>query len=1335
MWPKLLDMSKDECKRLLRRTELEAYAGIVSAFRAQGDLTKDKKNILNELSTTLSISTERHRAEVRRAVNDEKLSTVAERLSGPNNSAEWAIEGRRLIPLMPRLVPQTVFSLTANQAANAAFSHNLTLPLPSETARKEIPIGNENSSVGMKPQHQPPSPSPNVVVLPCGISIPVKGGPDIEVDTPPVKRSRYDSSSGLPSKEPLPSPHGQQTSAPVSLLAPPSPKSSSGHIITTSRSLSLPATKQQHLGFNPSKQHVGMNLSNNKSLIGLSMAPAGKPSLSSSMSSVAKTGMSSAQSPVKYTYTKAASGQSASSNAAQKVILVSSSSTSFTPSILQRSHSVPSSKSPIIKSGTKQSVILTSMSGQSLSRQPDMKPGGAQQPIVTQRGRQQSAASRSNVRQHAQLSQQQMERKTCQISSSRQFPSSPETMPGTIPVISTGRKASGNIGAVPSIKSTVITARTTTSLISSQMASYVSTNMAGKPRVRAVGKQKLMKQMAQHPDVTTQMGPGMNASNKKQQIKSETGVKSFSQSVSVTATSKHQRSMGQPTVTIETTSKASMPSPAMMTSMPVTTIAGNKVVIGTSSAGVISHHMSSMSPVPRPKPGGIISIAGANKPKTVQSFKAATTTNVGQSLTSGTQKMTGKTSVVMMHKAHPQPSPAQLTESAKNSPVHNIMTSSLLQRPRIAMVTGVTSTTTASNLSASSIRFPTLQSTGGNITMTTTVKSPKRMRSPITIRTSGNQPNQRRQVASISPNALQSSKPPGSLDEVPSKEELSGSVKRGLHPNSEWIDYDGAPPDSASSAIKALLEFRSHPDVSRQTIDLTQMASSASSPSITRISYSPSPSPSQSSNPAPSRISQTSPVMPRVSQYELSGAGGVMQMEGASQLLSNMQSKLKRALTSVKSGKSAPSTSFLQTATMEVEKALQEQNKALLAKRIESRSPQPGDRTVSPAGLSDVTIHKKVQQERSGDGGKDMTVEEQGVVTERVNLSSEDVSSFVDQFELFLESEGLEDGAIGGRSGRGKTPSDSQKPSEATGPQQAADSTQVTAGKVLELSSEKREGNRLSKKAVAEVAVPQLGGPSWRSQTTFEPISSSGQKAAASVVMESGSVDISQMKLEDFTSQRLQEEEDDEEKQLLTSPDTSPAKIHDGSYTVATGSGSEERGTSDSLNVRISSRKRKAPAPIDDEPGPTSMSSWARAAFNLLQRVMRFRGANRSKGDLNAASWFTRPVAAAEAPGYNRVIKTPMDFGTVKRKLESGQYDDFSGFHVDMMLVHNNCIQYNPVGHEIRKDCEEVFQFYATEYAKLTERRERPSPKKTKPEDLLCDKGRTPAVRYLPLSK
>uniref|UniRef100_A0A8D2JCK2 BRCA2-interacting transcriptional repressor EMSY n=1 Tax=Varanus komodoensis TaxID=61221 RepID=A0A8D2JCK2_VARKO len=145
VWPTLLDLSRDECKRVLRKLELEAYAGVISALRAQGDLTKEKKDLLGELSKVLSISTERHRAEVRRAVNDERLTTIAHKydgrpspcMSGPNSSSEWSIEGRRLVPLMPRLVPQTAFTVTANAVANAALQHNASLPSPAETGNKE----------------------------------------------------------------------------------------------------------------------------------------------------------------------------------------------------------------------------------------------------------------------------------------------------------------------------------------------------------------------------------------------------------------------------------------------------------------------------------------------------------------------------------------------------------------------------------------------------------------------------------------------------------------------------------------------------------------------------------------------------------------------------------------------------------------------------------------------------------------------------------------------------------------------------------------------------------------------------------------------------------------------------------------------------------------------------------------------------------------------------------------------------------------------------------------------------------------------------------------------
>uniref|UniRef100_A0A8C0HP08 BRCA2-interacting transcriptional repressor EMSY n=1 Tax=Buteo japonicus TaxID=224669 RepID=A0A8C0HP08_9AVES len=131
VWPTLLDLSRDECKRILRKLELEAYAGVISALRAQGDLTKEKKDLLGELSKVLSISTERHRAEVRRAVNDERLTTIAHKYPLENPLC------RRLVPLMPRLVPQTAFTVTANAVANAAVQHNASLPVPAETGNKE----------------------------------------------------------------------------------------------------------------------------------------------------------------------------------------------------------------------------------------------------------------------------------------------------------------------------------------------------------------------------------------------------------------------------------------------------------------------------------------------------------------------------------------------------------------------------------------------------------------------------------------------------------------------------------------------------------------------------------------------------------------------------------------------------------------------------------------------------------------------------------------------------------------------------------------------------------------------------------------------------------------------------------------------------------------------------------------------------------------------------------------------------------------------------------------------------------------------------------------------
>lgn len=53
MWPVMLDMPKIECKKSLRKLELETYADVVSVFRAQGDLTERKTELLKELQSLL----------------------------------------------------------------------------------------------------------------------------------------------------------------------------------------------------------------------------------------------------------------------------------------------------------------------------------------------------------------------------------------------------------------------------------------------------------------------------------------------------------------------------------------------------------------------------------------------------------------------------------------------------------------------------------------------------------------------------------------------------------------------------------------------------------------------------------------------------------------------------------------------------------------------------------------------------------------------------------------------------------------------------------------------------------------------------------------------------------------------------------------------------------------------------------------------------------------------------------------------------------------------------------------------------------------------------------
>ena len=59
--------------------ECQAYTSLVDAYRAGGVLTEEKKTSLESVAALLNISGARHKAEIRRAVNDEVLNTISER--------------------------------------------------------------------------------------------------------------------------------------------------------------------------------------------------------------------------------------------------------------------------------------------------------------------------------------------------------------------------------------------------------------------------------------------------------------------------------------------------------------------------------------------------------------------------------------------------------------------------------------------------------------------------------------------------------------------------------------------------------------------------------------------------------------------------------------------------------------------------------------------------------------------------------------------------------------------------------------------------------------------------------------------------------------------------------------------------------------------------------------------------------------------------------------------------------------------------------------------------------------------------------------------------------
>ena len=68
---------------------------------------------------------------------------------------------------------------------------------------------------------------------------------------------------------------------------------------------------------------------------------------------------------------------------------------------------------------------------------------------------------------------------------------------------------------------------------------------------------------------------------------------------------------------------------------------------------------------------------------------------------------------------------------------------------------------------------------------------------------------------------------------------------------------------------------------------------------------------------------------------------------------------------------------------------------------------------------------------------------------------------------------------------------------------------------------------------------------------------------------------------------------------------------------------------------------------------------------------------------------------------YKKVIKTPMDLGTIKNKMEGRMYNTSAEFAADIRLIFTNCYKYNPPDHEVVAMARKLQDVFEMRFAKI----------------------------------
>jgi hypothetical protein len=81
---------------------------------------------------------------------------------------------------------------------------------------------------------------------------------------------------------------------------------------------------------------------------------------------------------------------------------------------------------------------------------------------------------------------------------------------------------------------------------------------------------------------------------------------------------------------------------------------------------------------------------------------------------------------------------------------------------------------------------------------------------------------------------------------------------------------------------------------------------------------------------------------------------------------------------------------------------------------------------------------------------------------------------------------------------------------------------------------------------------------------------------------------------------------------------------------------------------------------------------------------------------------FLYPVNTKQFPTYKKIIKTPMDLATIKKKLDASMYKSREEFVDDVRLIFTNCEMFNEDDSPVGKAGRILRNHFETRWAELT---------------------------------